>query len=181
MSVTFAVYLWWWLLGTALTLMSLAGPVAAADVRATLETRILERINELRHAHGRPALQVDPQLRTIARDYSRAMAQHDFFSHVDPAGQDVGDRVREAGLCYRAVGENLAKNVNMPDPVAAAVSGWMESPGHRDNLLDAEFRQTGIGVWRQGRRYYFTQIFFRAFPGRGDCPSRTAFTPAAAN
>lgn len=50
---------------------------------------------------------------------------------------------------------------NLPQPVGDAVQGWMESQGHRENILRPEFRETGIGVWRTGNTYYFTQLFMQ--------------------
>jgi uncharacterized protein YkwD len=87
------------------------------------------------------------------------MAEKDFFAHVSPAGENVADRVREAGHPYVLVGENLAMMTNAPQPAQIAVQGWMESPGHRENILRRGFTETGVGVCREGRTYYFTQIF----------------------
>ncbi len=138
------------------------------------EAKVQQRINEIRQAHDLGGLRRNPKLDHIARDYSRAMAKGAFFSHTGPGGEDVGDRVRAAGLCYRAVGENLAKNLNVPHPARTAVSGWMKSKHHRANILTAEFRETGVGAWCDGATCYFTQIFFRAFPGSLPCPARSA-------
>lgn len=153
--------------------MLTTGHAWAADT-AALEQRVVERINDIRQQHDLQPLQVDPTLTDIARAYSQAMATQSFFSHSGPEGNNIGDRVRDAGICYRAVGENLAKNFNVAEPVEAAVSGWMNSEGHRKNILTAEFRETGVGIWRDGKSFHFTQVFLRAFPDSIDCPPRTA-------
>ncbi len=155
----------------ALSMSSMAGAFGA---QPQAEAKVQQRINEIRQAHGLGVLQRNPKLDRIARDYSHAMAKREFFSHTGPEGDHVGDRVRAAGLCYRAVGENLAKNLNVPNPAQTAVSGWMKSKHHRANILTAEFRQTGIGAWCDGGTCYFTQIFFRAFPPSLPCPARSA-------
>lgn len=152
------------------TLLAFAGYAGAAtDDVDRLELHVLERINEIRRQHNLETLVMEPALREVARQYSATMGRREFFSHNGPDGDTVGDRVRAAGFCYRVVAENLAKNYNVPDPAATAVAGWMDSPGHRRNILTTEFRQTGIGVWRDGQTYYFTQVFLREFPPEVDC------------
>lgn len=71
-------------------------------------------------------------------------------------------RIERAGIFYFLVGENLFICTNIPQPVAASVKGWMSSPGHRQNILRPEYRETGVGVWRKGNSYYFTQLFMRS-------------------
>jgi uncharacterized protein YkwD len=61
---------------------------------------------------------------------------------------------------YLAAGENLAR-IESRDPVGRAVSGWLKSPGHRENMLSARFTTTGVGACRKGRAIYFTQLFLR--------------------
>jgi len=69
--------------------------------------------------------------------------------------------VKEAGLNYRMVGENIFGSYNMDDPAGAAVNKWMQSPGHRKNILTPEFTQTGVGIWKEGSRYRFVQVFLK--------------------
>jgi len=128
---------------------------------AALEQEVVRRINAIRRERGLQPLATNDELGQIARDYSCLMAREDFFSHTGPAGGTVADRVREAGIAYRLVGENLARNTNAADPVAVAVQGWMDSPGHRENILREGFAETGVGACREGSRYYFTQIFLQ--------------------
>jgi uncharacterized protein YkwD len=92
------------------------------------------------------------------------MAERKFFSHTSPDGDSVSDRVRSANIFYWMVGENLFWSANIAQPVPAAVEGWMNSPGHRANILRSEYRETGIGVWRIGNSYWVTQIFLRSIP-----------------
>lgn len=133
-----------------------AGPATSApDLAAT----VTAAINVVRNENGLSELSPDPDLASVAAEYSCQMADGGFFSHSDPAGHEVDDRMMAAGIPYLQVGENLAQNTNADDPAAVAVEGWMESPGHRDNILRAEFVTTGVGACRTGDTVYFTQLF----------------------
>lgn len=129
---------------------------------AETETRVRQEINQIRADHGLEPLEPNEKLAGVARDYSRQMAQHDFFSHTGVDGKQVGERTRAAGITYWVVGENLFKSINTPQPVPLSIEGWMNSPGHRDNILYADYRETGVGIWRDGNTYYFTQLFLRS-------------------
>jgi uncharacterized protein YkwD len=125
-----------------------------------LETQCLNEVNRLRQRHNVAPLRFSEDLLQVARNYSRRMAQENFFSHNDPDGRSVRERVDEASIKWRVVGENLATSNGYINPVAVSLHGWMESPGHRRNLLDPEWRQTAIGVWiSDNGTVYFTEIF----------------------
>jgi uncharacterized protein YkwD len=128
---------------------------------AEIEEQIRQRINEIRQKEGLTVLQANPKLAEVARRYSQQMAEQNFFSHTSPAGDTPAQRVESAGITYLVMGENLFKSTNVPQPVNAAVEGWMNSPGHRENILRSQYRETGIGVWRDGETYYVTQLFLR--------------------
>jgi uncharacterized protein YkwD len=148
----------------ALAAMLWAATAAAADEDARiarLEQELLRRVNAERRQRGLPALTRDPALARVARDYSCRMVAERFFSHQPPDGSTLADRVRAAGKPYRAIGENIAMNVNAADPVATAVQGWMKSPGHRENILSPVYTQTGLGICRRNGTYYFTELFLR--------------------
>jgi len=130
----------------------------AASV-ARLEGEVVERVNRIRTQRGLPPLQIDPELAALARAHSCRMARQGFFAHTSPSDGTVADRVREAGLEFRAVAENLARNANVPDPAAVAVEGWLQSEEHRDNLLRPTFTRTGVGACAGDPGHYFTQIF----------------------
>ncbi len=98
-------------------------------------------------------------LHQIARGFSFRMNRFGFFGHYDLAGNGVADRLREADIKYAAAAENIAKNINFSDPVATAVHDWMESAGHRANILNSVFSKTGVGIWKDGEVYHFTQVF----------------------
>jgi uncharacterized protein YkwD len=127
-----------------------------------MEGLIRDRINTIRQQQGLDPLRPNPQLAQVAREYSQQMARRNFFSHTSPSGETPADRVRAVGLTYWMVGENLFQATNVPDLVPAAVQGWMTSPGHRENLLQPGYTETGVGIWREDNTYYVTQLFMRA-------------------
>jgi uncharacterized protein YkwD len=128
----------------------------------TLEQQCLDEINRLRRAYGLRPYEFDEELLEVARGYSRRMAEERFFSHVDPDGKTVKQRIEQASIRWQMVGENLAYANGFVNPVAASLHGWMESPGHRSNILDPDFRLTAIGVWISSNgTVYFTEIFLK--------------------
>lgn len=130
-----------------------------SEAIAKMEARVLSRVNDIREENGLVRLEPLPALSRIARNYSRRMSEEDFVGHTDPQGKGLDDRLLDAGMSFRTIAENIAQSTNMPDPAEAAVEGWMESEGHRRNILNEEFIQTGVGIWRDGETYFFTQIF----------------------
>jgi uncharacterized protein YkwD len=140
---------------------SAASARAQSPAIAEMEATVEQRINEIRQQQGLKPLKNNARLAQVARNYSRLMAEKNFFSHTGPDGRRVGQRVQAAGIVYWIVGENLFKSVNIPNPAPVAVRGWMESPGHRENILNGKYSETGVGVWQQGNSYYFTQLFLR--------------------
>lgn len=128
---------------------------------AQMEAAVRQGINQVRQKNKLQPLQNNEKLAQVARNYSRQMAQKNFFSHTGANGSTLQDRIRAGGISYWIVGENLFKSRNVPQPVPAAIEGWMQSPGHRENILRPVFRETGVGVWRVGNTYYITQLFLR--------------------
>lgn len=144
-------------------------PVPGSSVQtatiAKMEDQVRLQINAIRQEQGFRELRHNERLAEVARNYSRRMAEENFFDHVSPKGDTPAQRVQSAGIFYLLVGENLFTSTNIPQPVPAAVEGWMKSPGHRANILRSEYRETGIGVWRRGNTYYITQLFMRSLEG----------------
>src|SRR5262249_36248792 len=130
--------------------------------------KILELVNKERAKAKAPALTLDPTLCKVAKDYSKLMASKGKMEHrLD--GQKAGARVEAAGYDWKTVAESLAgalgkKDRPAPKP-ADVVKGWMESAGHRKNLMNPEHVHTGLGVARsQTGDYYFTQVFASPMP-----------------
>ncbi len=100
-------------------------------------------------------------LEAAAKDYAKNMAENDFFSHTSPSGKDVGERVRDQGYDWWAVGENIAAG---QDSIEAVIEGWLSSPGHCANLMSEKFSEMGMArAQAPGSAYspYWTQIFAR--------------------
>jgi uncharacterized protein YkwD len=126
----------------------------------TLEMQCFNEVNRVRVGHGLTPLAFNEALLRVARDYSRRMAEENFFSHNDPDGHTVRERVSEANIRWRMLGENLSYSNGYINPVAVSMTGWMDSPTHRRNLLDRAWRQTAIGAWISNNgTVYFTEIF----------------------
>ncbi len=137
------------------------GPTPQSDALQQMETHIISEVNAVRKKHDRQKLTENGTLNAIAREYSRQMLRKEFFSHTGPSGSTVADRIQAAGIAFRRVGENLAMTENIDRPAKDLVADWMESPPHRENILEGKYTQTGVGVWKEKDLYYFTQIFLR--------------------
>ncbi len=111
-------------------------------VDPTSEAQMIELVNRERTKEGLGALRVEEKLTIVARGHSRDMFERRYFSHYSPEGRDVGYRARAEGVEYALIGENLAY---APD-VELAHSGFMNSEGHRTNILDPAWTRVGIGV-----------------------------------
>lgn len=115
--------------------------------------------NAERTRAGLVPLQPDEQLDTIAQAHARDMAQREYFGHISPDGTDLTMRLRSAGVGFRAAGENIGGNSSAD----AVVRAWLDSPGHRANLLGQEFTRIGVGVFRtpSSPYTYYVQVFAR--------------------
>ncbi len=132
----------------------------SAEEIAAMEQAVLERINRIRKERGLFELLPTADLATAARAHSRDMVANDFFGHADRSGKKAVGRVRATGMKFRGVAENLTMNNNPDTPAEQAVQDWMNSPGHRRNILDGSFQITGVGLAvSDDGRYYFTQLF----------------------
>jgi len=128
-----------------------------------LEQMVFDLINRTREENGLKKLIWCEDAAKIARMHSSNMANFNFFSHTGTDGKRVSDRADSFGLRnWRLIGENIAYNAGFENPVERAVYGWMNSPGHRQNILRDNWKETGIGiaVGPQGK-YYITQVFLQ--------------------
>lgn len=135
--------------------------IAESDEGKFLERDIFHLINLNRLEQGLPALEWAPELADLAREHSRNMAVHGFFSHFGLNGTTVDLRATDFGIeDWRGIGENIAYNKGIDDPTNFTVRSWMMSPGHRRNILNRQWSESGIGiaVTKDGK-YFYTQIF----------------------
>ncbi|WP_235433275.1 CAP domain-containing protein [Protofrankia coriariae] len=100
---------------------------------------------------------MDACLLLAAQWHSEDMAANSYMDHVSLDGRTMTDRATASGYRYRMLGENVAAGQNSP---AEVMDGWMNSPGHRRNILNGEFTQIGVGYARGGSYgIYWTQVF----------------------
>jgi|SRR5690625_2445783 len=118
------------------------------------EWQVLELTNQERAKYGLKALQIDYELSRVAREKSRDMQINNYFDHNSPVYGSPFDMMRAYGINYRSAGENIARGQRTPEEV---VNAWMNSPGHRENILNNSFTHIGIGYVDQGN--YWTQQF----------------------
>jgi uncharacterized protein YkwD len=105
--------------------------------------------NRERAAHGLPALRENAKLRQAAKGHSGDMVARGFFAHESSSGADMADRILGTGYARGqgwSLGENIAWGTGSLATAAEIERAWMESPGHRDNILRREFREIGIGI-----------------------------------
>ena len=132
-----------------------------------MSTQFIEEVVRLTNVErakaGLPPLKLNNQLLAAAQDHSNDMAQDDFFSHTGADGSSVGDRVRNSGYQYSTTGENIAAGQTTP---AQVVEGWMNSPGHRANILNPNYTEIGVGyeylqndTGSVNYNHYWTQVF----------------------
>ncbi|MEU0027302.1 CAP domain-containing protein [Streptomyces sp. NPDC006335] len=127
------------------------------DALARAAQEVVDLTNRERARAGLPALAVDPLLARAAQAYSTDMAARAFYSHTSPEGTQPWDRAAAAGSTRRSIGENIACGQRSP---AEVVEGWMNSPGHRANILRPGFTHIGIGFAGGGPAgTYWTQLF----------------------
>ncbi|MEN2465673.1 CAP domain-containing protein [Ornithinibacillus sp. FSL M8-0202] len=118
------------------------------------ESDVVALTNRERRQAGLNALEVDTSLSQVARQKSTDMQQQNYFSHTSPTYGSPFDMMRDFGITYRSAGENIAKGQTSPEEV---VQAWMNSQGHRENILNANFTHIGVGYEQNGN--HWTQMF----------------------
>lgn len=141
-------------------------PPGVSYTETEIEELVIVLVNEERRKFGLSTLSQDTLLTSLAREHSTSMVENRFFSHDRYPGQRGFDYNQPPGTIR---GENLSKTPTrrlIPGPYLSlqevcewAVSGWMKSPGHRDNILESRFAKTGVGVSLSGGYLYITQMF----------------------
>ena len=139
-------------------------PIPRAPVTdiGEMEATIVEGTNRFRADHGLPPLQHDLHLRRFARSRSEDMARRQYFSHTEPGGKGVFDLMRAAGITFRYGAENIhmSRGLKADQVAQTALKGWINSPGHRANMLAKRPTLIGVGVAQAlTGAYYSTQVF----------------------
>ena len=147
--------------GTTSASTASAGPGKAATTPASGATaqyaqQVVDLVNAQRSQHGCGPLSSEPRLAAAARSHSEDMADRGYFSHASPEGEHADHRIEAAGYHWSSWGENIARGQKDP---AAVMDAWMNSPGHRANILNCSFQQIGVGVRTGSGGPWWTQVF----------------------
>ncbi|MCB7050590.1 SafA/ExsA family spore coat assembly protein [Intestinimonas butyriciproducens] len=118
------------------------------------EQEVIRLVNEIRVQNGLSALTYNWELSRVARYKSQDMVDNRYFSHTSPTYGTPFQMIRAFGLSYRSAGENIAYGQRTPQ---AVVNAWMNSSGHRANILSSSYTQIGVGYVANG--HYWTQMF----------------------
>lgn len=134
-----------------------AGTVMNEAERA-LALEVLGRLNAERTAASLPPLQWHEAASQVGQDHNLDMRRRGFFDHVNPDGTDPGGRLESADVSVAAWGENIARGQDSSDEV---MTDWMNSDGHRANILYPDFSHVGIAVLNLPGGLWWTQVFLR--------------------
>ena len=118
------------------------------------ESEVVRLVNEERAKNSLKALEHDWQLSRVARYKSQDMKDNNYFAHQSPVYGSPFDMIKSFGISYRRAGENIAKGQKTPEDVVRA---WMNSQGHRANILNAQYTKIGVGYVEGGNLW--TQMF----------------------
>lgn len=118
------------------------------------EQKVVELTNAERAKNGLSPLKVDVELSKVAREKSKDMSVNNYFDHNSPTYGSPFDMMKKFGISYRSAGENIAMGQRSPEEV---VNSWMNSSGHRENILSKDFTHIGVGHVADGN--YWTQQF----------------------
>ncbi|MEN1970224.1 CAP domain-containing protein [Lentibacillus sp. N15] len=118
------------------------------------EQQVVDLTNQEREKQGLSPLKADTELSKVAHEKSRDMSANNYFSHNSPTYGSPFDMMKSYGISYQSAGENIARGQQTPEEV---VNAWMNSEGHRANILNAKFTHIGVGFVENGN--YWTQEF----------------------
>lgn len=122
------------------------------------EQEVIHLVNEERKKHHLNPLKVDLKLSQLSRQKSEDMRDKNYFDHTSPTYGKPCDHMKKEGVEYRYCGENIAAGYKTPEEVMEA---WMNSKGHRENILSPDYTHIGVGYAEGGGEYgtYWTQQF----------------------
>ncbi|MDD4779273.1 MAG: CAP domain-containing protein [Tissierellia bacterium] len=123
------------------------------------EKKVVQLVNIEREKNGLQPLSLDSAISNVARTKSKDMADNNYFAHQSPTYGSAGDMLKQFGINWIAWGENIASGQDTPEEV---VNAWMNSEGHRANILSSNFTKIGVGyVTNSNGTPYWTQMFAR--------------------
>jgi len=130
-------------------------PMIDASV-TNYESEVIRLVNEIRVKNGLKALEADWELSRVARIKSQDMKDNNYFSHTSPVYGSPFNMIKNFGISYKSAAENIAKGQSTPQ---AVVNAWMNSQGHRANILNSSYTKIGVGYVSGGN--YWTQMFIK--------------------
>jgi uncharacterized protein YkwD len=134
-----------------------ASPSGPPEEVLTQEAAVVTLVNQERAKAGCQPLRMDDRLTAAARGHSADMAARGYFDHTTPEGVSFADRITKAGYRWMAAAENIAKGQRDP---ASVMNSWMNSPGHRTNILNCGYKDIGVGLaYDSGKTPLWTQDF----------------------
>ncbi len=127
------------------------------DATKSIENQVVQLTNQERAKYGLKPLVADWELARVARYKSADMRDRNYFSHTSPTYGSPFDMMKNFGISYRSAGENIAAGQRTPQEV---VTAWMNSEGHRKNILSSGYTHIGVGYAQGGsKQHYWTQMF----------------------
>ena len=123
------------------------------------EQEVFDLINAKRVANGLPALKINDEVQNVARIKAQDMVDSNYFSHTSPIYGSPFNMLKNFGITYKTAGENIAGNSSN----SGAVNAWMNSEGHKANILNSSFNYTGIGVVKSPK---YGKIYVQMFIGK---------------
>ncbi|WBP90661.1 CAP domain-containing protein [Kitasatospora cathayae] len=136
-----------------------AAPAAApagGGANASYAQQVVDLVNVERAKAGCGPVSAEPRLASAAQSHSDDMADRNYFDHASPEGYHADHRIEATGYRWNSWGENIARGQKDP---AAVMDAWMNSPGHRANILNCDFKQLGVGVRTGANGPWWTQVF----------------------
>jgi uncharacterized YkwD family protein/spore coat assembly protein SafA len=131
--------------------------IPSFDAAKSIESQVVQLTNQERAKHGLRPLTQDWELSRVARYKSVDMRDKNYFSHTSPTYGSPFTMMKNFGISYRAAAENIAAGQTTAQEV---VNSWMNSPGHRANILSGNYTYIGVGYAKGGsQRHYWTQMF----------------------
>lgn len=123
------------------------------------EKEVFDLINKQRTNNGLAALKMDTEVLNVARIKAKDMVDNNYFSHNSPTYGSPFDMLKSFKVTYKTAGENIAGNSSN----SAAVTAWMNSSGHKANILNSSFNYTGIGVVKSSK---YGKVYVQIFIGK---------------
>ena len=123
------------------------------------EKEVFNLINTQRNNNGLPSLKIDSEVQKVARIKAQDIVDNNYFSHTSPTYGSPFDMLKSFKVSYKTAGENIAGNSSN----SGAVNAWMNSPGHKANILNSSFNYTGIGVVSSSK---YGKIYVQMFIGK---------------